>query len=136
MTDRRMGECISPTLYLIQGEIMGLNIELIKHRLDASTGALAIESSNSVESELLTRLVMEVAQPLNYRPYYWNIAKGLQSLTVTRNTNGATTGIKKTPVENHKPDNPVTGLLKYIRECEESAWRGDEPGSTADRTIT
>jgi SpoVK/Ycf46/Vps4 family AAA+-type ATPase len=116
-----MGEPDLPILLPTQGEMMGLNVELIKHRLNASTGAIAIESSNSVESELLTQLVIEVAQPLNYQPYYWNIAKGLQSLSITKNTSGATTGIKKTPIENHKPDNPVTGLLKYIRECNESA---------------
>jgi SpoVK/Ycf46/Vps4 family AAA+-type ATPase len=97
---------------------MGLDLELIKHRLNASTGAIAIDSPNSVEDELLTKLVLEVAQPLEYQPYYWNLAKGLQQLSVTRQrSSGVTTGIKKTPVEDHKPDNPVTGLLKFIREC-------------------
>ncbi|MCU0567185.1 MAG: AAA family ATPase [Oculatellaceae cyanobacterium Prado106] len=100
---------------------MGLNIEMINNRLNASTGAIAIESSNSVESELMTQLVLEVAQPLGYQPYYWNISKGLQQLSVTRNLNGMTTGIKKTTVENHNPDNPVTGLFKYIRDCAEPA---------------
>jgi SpoVK/Ycf46/Vps4 family AAA+-type ATPase len=97
---------------------MGLDLELIKHRLNASTGAIAIDSPNSVEDELLTKLVLEVAQPLEYQPYYWNLAKGLQQLSVTRQrTSGVTTGIKKTPVEDYKSDNPVTGLLKFIREC-------------------
>jgi SpoVK/Ycf46/Vps4 family AAA+-type ATPase len=96
---------------------MGLDIELIKHRLNASTGAIAIDSPNSVEDELLTKLVLEVAQPLEYQPFYWNLAKGLQSLSVTRQRqSGVSTGVKKTPVEDHKPDNPVTGLLKFIRD--------------------
>jgi hypothetical protein len=96
---------------------MGLDIELIKHRLNASTGAIAIDSPNSVEDELLTKLVLEVAQPLEYPPYYWNLSKGLQQLSVTRQRgSNVTTGIKKTPVEDHKPDNPVTGLLKFIRD--------------------
>ena len=63
---------------------MGLDIELIKHRLNASTGAIAIDSPNSVEDELLTKLVLEVAEPLEYQPFYWNLAKGLQSLSITR----------------------------------------------------
>jgi SpoVK/Ycf46/Vps4 family AAA+-type ATPase len=100
---------------------MGLDIELIKHRLNASTGAIAIDSPNSVESELLTQLVTEVARPLNYHPYYWNISKGLQALSMTRNSTGIATGIKKTEVDNYIPDHPVTGLFAYIRKCSESA---------------
>jgi SpoVK/Ycf46/Vps4 family AAA+-type ATPase len=100
---------------------MGLDLELIKHRLNASTGAIAIDSPNSVESELLTQLVTEVARPLNYRPYYWNISKGLQALSITRNSTGIATGIQKTEVDNYIPDHPVTGLLAYIRKCGEPA---------------
>jgi SpoVK/Ycf46/Vps4 family AAA+-type ATPase len=101
---------------------MGLDIELIKHRLNASTGAIAIDSPNSVEDELLTKLVVEVAQPLEYQPFYWNLAKGLQSLSIThQRQSGVSTGVKKTPVEDHKPDNPVTGLLKFIRDYSQPA---------------
>jgi ATPase family associated with various cellular activities (AAA) len=101
---------------------MGLDLELIKHRLNASTEAIAIDSPNSVEDELLTKLVLEVAQPLDYQPFYWNLAKGLQQISVTRQRqSGVTTGVKKTSVEDHKPDNPVTGLLKFIREYSQPA---------------
>ncbi len=101
---------------------MSLDIELIKNRLNAASGVIAINSPNAVEDELITKLVAEVAEPLDYRTYYWNLTKSLRQVTLTRERkSGAMTGIKKNPVEGFVTDNPVTGLFQHIRDCKEQA---------------
>lgn len=100
---------------------MPLDIALIQNRLDAASGMIAINSPNAVEDELVTKLVLEVAVPLEYKPYYWNITKSLCDVNLTRDNSKKITGNKKTPVEGYSVDNPVTGLLQFIRECKEQA---------------
>ncbi|MEX0272060.1 AAA family ATPase [Leptolyngbyaceae cyanobacterium UHCC 1019] len=100
---------------------MPLDISLIRNRLDAASGVLAINSPNAVEDELVTKLLLEVAQPLEYKPYYWNLSKSLREVSLTRDKSGKITGIKKTPVPDYTTDNPVTGLFQFIRDCKDHA---------------
>lgn len=89
-----------------------LNTQLIRDRLKAATGTLAIDTPPTAQARLLEQLYLEVAKPCQYKPYYWDLCTGLCTLDVVeRQLTKQSTG----------QGTDVIGLFEFIQTCPDQA---------------